>query len=116
MSANSSRSNDPLHGMTLEAILCHLEQQYGFDGLADKIKVNCFTNDPNIKSCLKFFRKTPWAREKLERLYIKSIGEKMPAHLKTVASRKTPPVMPKANKANATGNGDNSAIWGSPKK
>lgn len=134
MSANSSHSNDPLHGMTLEAILCHLEQQYGFDGLADRIKVNCFSNDPSIKSCLKFFRKTPWAREKLERLYIKSIGEKMPAHLKTVAGRKSPPVATKADQttrtdkalrlhktnrddnASATGNGENSAIWGSPKK
>ncbi|WP_037440621.1 VF530 family DNA-binding protein [Shewanella mangrovi] len=116
MSSAQSHPNDPLHGVTLEAILRHLEQQYGFDGLADRIKVNCFSNDPSIKSCLKFFRKTPWAREKLERLYIKSIGEKMPDHLKTVAARKTPPMMPKADKPAATGSGENSAIWGGNNK
>ena len=115
MSTQQSHSNDPLHGMTLEAILCHLEQQYGFDGLAERIKVNCFTNDPSIKSCLKFFRKTPWAREKLERLYIKSIGKKMPDHLKSVAHRKAPPMMPKKDKAIATGSGENANIWGTKK-
>lgn len=115
MSTNQSHPNDPLHGMTLEAILRHLEQKYGFDGLADRVKVNCFNNDPSIKSCLKFFRKTPWAREKLERLYIKSVGEKMPEHLKSVAHRKTPPVMPTKNKPAATGTGENANIWGSNK-
>ncbi|QSX32334.1 DUF2132 domain-containing protein [Shewanella avicenniae] len=126
MSTNQSHPNDPLHGKTLEAILQHLEQQYGFEGLADRIKVNCFSNDPNIKSCLKFFRKTPWAREKLERLYIKSIGEKMPEHLKSVAHRKPTLAAPKSVKPAAThtgkgtdtstGTGENSAIWGTPKK
>lgn len=64
---------DPLHGITLEAILIKLEATYGFDGLAERINIRCFTHDPSIKSSLKFLRKTPWARTKLERLYIETI-------------------------------------------
>ncbi|WP_370980369.1 VF530 family DNA-binding protein [Agaribacterium sp. ZY112] len=64
--------NNPLHGLTLEKILSRLVEHYGWDGLAYRIRVNCFKNDPSIKSSLKFLRKTPWAREKVESLYLSS--------------------------------------------
>jgi len=59
-----------LHGVTLEALLTELHAQYGWEGLARKVDINCFKQDPSIKSCLKFLRKTPWAREKVEAIYI----------------------------------------------
>ncbi len=65
--------NNPLHGKTLEMILTHLVNEYGWEELGDRIPVNCFLNNPSIKSCLSFFRKTPWARKKLEDLYLDSL-------------------------------------------
>jgi uncharacterized protein (DUF2132 family) len=62
--------NDPLHGVTLEMIVTDLEEHYGWDGLADRININCFKSDPSIKSSLKYLRKTQWARDKVEALYI----------------------------------------------
>jgi uncharacterized protein (DUF2132 family) len=62
----------PLHGITLESLLTQLVTHYGWDGLARKIDINCFTNDPSIKSSLKFLRKTPWARERVEALYLET--------------------------------------------
>lgn len=67
--------NNPLHGKTLEMILTHLVKQYGWDELGDRIPVNCFLNDPSIKSSLSFFRKTPWARKKIEDLYLESLSD-----------------------------------------
>ncbi|MFK7951278.1 MAG: VF530 family DNA-binding protein [Ekhidna sp.] len=64
---------NPLHGVKLADIVEHLYQEYGWDRLGEKIEIRCFTHDPSIKSSLKFLRKTPWAREKVERLYLKSI-------------------------------------------
>jgi uncharacterized protein (DUF2132 family) len=61
---------DPLHGVTLEAILNDLVAKLGWDGLAERIDIRCFKSDPSIKSSLTFLRKTPWAREKVEALYI----------------------------------------------
>ena len=61
--------NNPLHGLTLEAILTALEAHFGWAGLAERIPVRCFSNDPSMASSLKFLRKTPWAREKVESLY-----------------------------------------------
>ncbi|MEO7176935.1 MAG: VF530 family protein [Saprospiraceae bacterium] len=66
-------SNDPLHGRTLESILIYLEARYGWENLATRIKIRCFQENPSIKSSLTFLRKTPWAREKVEVLYIRSI-------------------------------------------
>jgi uncharacterized protein (DUF2132 family) len=63
-------SKDPLHGISLEKILTILVETYGWDELAKGININCFKFDPSIKSSLTFFRKTPWARAKLEELYI----------------------------------------------
>lgn len=65
--------NNPLHGKTLEAILVYLVSYYGFEELGDLIRINCFRKDPSIKSSLKFLRKTPWAREKVEKLYLQTI-------------------------------------------
>ncbi len=62
--------NNPLHGVSLETVVTRLVEYYGWDGLADKIKINCFQNDPSIKSSLKFLRRTQWARDKVEALYI----------------------------------------------
>jgi uncharacterized protein (DUF2132 family) len=64
---------DPLHGKTLESILVYLEGKYGWDELGDRIRINCFNDNPSIKSSLTFLRKTPWARKKVEELYIKSV-------------------------------------------
>lgn len=62
-------SRDPLHGKTLEFILIELQTYFGWDGLAEKININCFKSNPSIKSSLTFLRKTPWARNKVEHLY-----------------------------------------------
>ena len=64
-----AQPKNPLHGITLEAIVTALVAHFGWDELAQRIPVNCFTHDPSIKSSLKFLRKTPWARDKVESLY-----------------------------------------------
>lgn len=61
---------NPLHGLTLEAIVTALEAHYGWQGLGERIPLRCFTSDPSVASSLKFLRKTPWAREKVESLYL----------------------------------------------
>jgi uncharacterized protein (DUF2132 family) len=68
--------NNPLHGVTLEMILTQLVQQYGWVELSRRIPIKCFTNDPSIKSSLKFLRQTAWARKKVEDLYLKSALKK----------------------------------------
>ena len=65
---------NPLHGITLETILTRLVEKYGWEELGSRITIKCFTIDPSIKSSLKFLRKTPWARKKVEDLYLKSFG------------------------------------------
>lgn len=76
MTNSNSQANNPLHGITLEAIVTTLLDYYGWDGLADRIPVNCFMSDPSIKSSLKFLRKTPWARDKVEALYLAMLRKK----------------------------------------
>lgn len=66
----SPTSNDPLHGKTLEMIVTHLVEMYGWEELSQRISINCFKSSPSINSSLKFLRKTPWARKKVEELYI----------------------------------------------
>ena len=63
-------SKDPLHGVTLEMVLTQLVEKHGWEELGLRINIKCFTNDPSVKSSLKFLRKTPWAREKVEALYL----------------------------------------------
>ncbi len=76
---DNEHKNNPLHGMTLEKILTFLVDYYGWEKLADWIDIRCFMFDPSIKSSLKFLRKTPWARTKVENLYISTlkISEKL---------------------------------------
>jgi uncharacterized protein (DUF2132 family) len=64
--------NNPLHGITLEMILTYLVEKYGWEDLGNRIPIQCFINDPSIKSSLKFLRRTPWARKKVEELYLRS--------------------------------------------
>jgi uncharacterized protein (DUF2132 family) len=65
-----SQPRNPLHGLTLEAIVTQLADFYGWDDLGQRIPVRCFTHEPSVGSSLKFLRKTPWAREKVESLYL----------------------------------------------
>jgi len=74
------QARNPLHGMTLEKILLALEAHYGWEGLGQRIAVRCFTHDPSVASSLKFLRKTPWAREKVESLYLFMLRDVRRAH------------------------------------
>jgi uncharacterized protein (DUF2132 family) len=65
--------NNPLHGVTLEMILTRLVAYYGWETLGQDIRIRCFTHDPSIKSSLAFLRRTPWARAKVEQLYVDSL-------------------------------------------
>ena len=67
---NHPQPNNPLHGIKLEQIVNELVERYGWEELDRRIRINCFHSNPSVKSCLKFLRKTPWAREKVERLYL----------------------------------------------
>ena len=67
---DSAQPNNPLHGITLETVVTELVKHFGWVSLAERININCFKSDPSIKSSLKFLRKTQWAREKVEELYI----------------------------------------------
>jgi uncharacterized protein (DUF2132 family) len=68
--SNDQSGNDPLHGKTLEFIVRYLVDFYGFEQLSRHVNIKCFTNNPSVQSTLKFLRKTPWARKKVEDLYI----------------------------------------------
>lgn len=76
MTMPESQPNNPLHGITLETILVRLVDRYGWKVLGERITINCFISNPSIKSSLTFLRKTPWARKKVEDLYIVSDGLK----------------------------------------
>ncbi len=73
--AHSTQPKNPLHGLTLEAVLTRVVAQYGWPGLAERIPVRCFSSDPSLASSLKFLRKTPWARDKVEGLYLYMLRE-----------------------------------------
>lgn len=68
-----TQPKNPLHGITLKTIVTALVDYYGWEGLEDRIQINCFSQNPSIKSSLTFLRKTPWAREEVEALYLKSL-------------------------------------------
>jgi uncharacterized protein (DUF2132 family) len=70
------QANNPLHGVTLEQILKHLVAQYGWIEMGKMIEIRCFNSDPSIQSSLKFLRKTPWARAKVEALYLRSLAKR----------------------------------------
>ena len=71
--APKTQPNNPLHGVKLATILEQLVELYGWEELAEHININCFKNDPSIKSSLKFLRRTPWARAKVEQLYLDAL-------------------------------------------
>ena len=73
---NDEHKNNPMHGIKLQQILEELQERYGWELLAQLININCFQYDPSIKSCLKFLRKTPWARTKVEELYLQMLSKK----------------------------------------
>ncbi len=73
--APASQPRNPLHGLTLEAIVTALQAHYGWQGLGERIPLRCFTSDPSVASSLKLLRKTPWAREKVEGLYLFMLRE-----------------------------------------
>jgi len=66
----NSPNKDPLHGLTLEFIVTNLVEHYGWESLGKQINIRCFNSEPSVKSSLKFLRKTPWARKKVEALYL----------------------------------------------
>ena len=73
---NNEHKNNPMHGIKLQQILEELEVKYGWELLGQLININCFQYDPSVKSCLKFLRKTPWARAKVEALYLEMLKKK----------------------------------------
>ncbi|MCS4229005.1 VF530 family protein [Sphingobacterium sp. ML3W] len=68
--------NNPLHGKRLDTIIEYLVEYYGWEELGQRISIRCFNENPSVKSSLTFLRKTPWAREKVEQLYVKTLGKK----------------------------------------
>lgn len=75
----ADQKNNPLHGITLAAILEHLVASYGWEELGNRIDINCFQSNPSIKSSLTFLRKTPWARAKVESLYLYTLRKERQA-------------------------------------
>jgi len=73
MTMRDKQPNNPLHGITLEMIVSRLYDQYGWKELGRRINIRCFNSDPSVKSSLKFLRKTPWARKKVEALYLQTL-------------------------------------------
>lgn len=71
----NSHPKDPLHGYTLETIVTRLVEEYGWDELSDRIRIRCFANDPSVKSTLTFLRKTGWARNKVEQLFLETLKD-----------------------------------------
>lgn len=102
----SDQKNNPLHGVTLQALLTELVDTLGWEVLAEKININCFKNDPSIKSSLKFLRKTPWAREKVERLYLRQKGIRVQPPKSVKPSPKAQPAAKKYEE------GFQADIWG----
>lgn len=73
---NNSQANNPMHGVKLKDILDTLVAEYGWEYLGKTIRINCFNNNPSVKSSLQFLRRTPWARDKVEELYLKLIKKR----------------------------------------
>ena len=90
MSDPNTQKNNPLHGVTLKAMLQDLVDRYGWDHLGQRVDIRCFNHDPSINSSLKFLRRTPWAREKVEELYLLSMDDVVPAVVKKPSG---PPVI-----------------------
>ncbi len=78
MTTPHDHTRDPLHGITLERMLLELVEHFGWEAMGQRIQIRCFTNEPSIGSCLKFLRKTPWARKKVENMYLLMGGNRAP--------------------------------------
>ena len=76
MPTPNEQARNPLHGVTLERVVTELADHYGWDGLAERIRIRCFTHDPSVPSSLRFLRRTPWAREKVVGLYLYMLRER----------------------------------------
>jgi len=76
----TEQPNNPLHGITLEKILLHLVEQYGWEEMGQRVNIRCFNFDPSIKSSLTFLRKTPWARAQVEQMYLESLDQHLGNH------------------------------------
>ncbi|MDA9984215.1 VF530 family protein [Porticoccaceae bacterium] len=113
--SKNQQPNNPLHGLTLEAVVTQLVDSYGFPYLAERVKINCFKSDPSIKSSLKFLRRTLWAREQVEKLYVakfaklppqsikaKSKPKLKPARAQSASGDTSPESLPKAKPSGAT--------------
>lgn len=119
-----TQANNPLHGIKLEAIITDLVERYGWEELGQRINIRCFTHDPSVKSSLQFLRKTPWARDKVEYLYLKANKLPLPppkadspASPKNIANTKTQQTARQGKHTNKpaaqANNGEiNSHIWG----
>ena len=81
--------NNPLHGITLEQVVTRLEKRYGWEYLARNININCFKSNPSVKSSLKFLRRTPWARDKVEALYVAAFANS-PLEVPVAAAKVAP--------------------------
>ncbi len=75
---SSEQLNNPLHGLTLAKIVERLVEHYGWEGMAQRVDINCFKNDPSVKSSLTFLRRTQWARNKVEALYVSTFAKRSP--------------------------------------
>ena len=71
-----THANDPLHGVTVKAMVTTLVEELGWEEMAERARMNCFFENPSVNSTLKFLRKTPWARERVERLYLQTLARK----------------------------------------
>ena len=106
---SASRTPDPLHGVTLQAMLEHLVARYGWSGLGERIRINCFLHDPTITSSLRFLRKTPWARAKVESLYVHSVTHPTRAMRAESAAVTGDPASPPAPSASPAAGSDRTA-------
>lgn len=109
--SKNQQPNNPLHGLTLEAVVTQLVDSYGFPYLAERVKINCFKSDPSIKSSLKFLRRTLWAREQVEKLYVAKFAKlppesikvkSKPARAQSESGDTSPESLPKAKPSGAT--------------
>ncbi|WP_166425796.1 VF530 family protein [Paraglaciecola sp. 20A4] len=104
------QKNNPLHGLTLQQIVETLVEKLGWAQMHEQVKINCFGSDPSVKSSLKFLRKTPWARSKVEELYLYTMRRSVPKSPSTSQTRSPAP----QNTATASPSTD--FVWPEPKK
>ena len=93
---SNPQPNNPLHGITLEQVVTRLEKRYGWEYLARNININCFKSNPSVKSSLKFLRRTPWARDKVEALYVAAFANS-PLEVPVAAAKAVPVAAPVAS-------------------